>query len=146
MLKINPEFQNLIPALSNEEYAQLSEYDQCLTVIEIHKNRKKIKKEWVKHARKAFKPTGKTVCAICGEHDSITDAHHIYPLSMQFDDGVELPIQDYVWLCPNHHKYIHLSISKNGHKNGEKFSDVLRSDFESFFEIKSKFLELSGDK
>lgn len=65
--------------------------------------------------RSEFKPKNKSVCVVCGKHKTITQAHHIYPLSKQKND---VKNHNYVWLCPNHHKIVHLAIA------GESFDET----------------------
>jgi len=48
-------------------------------------------------------------CFICGGHETITELHHIRTLKdcaeeLEYSDTVE---SSRVWLCPNHHRYIH---------------------------------------
>lgn len=62
---------------------------------------------WVATARLAFDPGPRCPCAVCLQYGSITEAHHIYPLSLQFDDGLAQPVQEFCWLCPTHHSLMH---------------------------------------
>lgn len=40
-----------------------------------------------------------------------SDNHpHTVPLSIQFDSGASQPIHDYEWLCPTHHRAVHVVI------------------------------------
>lgn len=53
-----------------------------------------------------------TKCVICG-FDEIVDCHHIIPIK----EGGKNELNNYVGLCPNHHKLIHLrgyKITKEG--------------------------------
>ncbi|MEI9804065.1 MAG: hypothetical protein WDN48_05875 [Pseudolabrys sp.] len=68
------------------------------------------KDAWIAQARKAFSPSYKESCAVCGKFKSIAHAHHVVPLSEQYDRGFEEPDQEHVWLCPNHHAIIHVLI------------------------------------
>jgi hypothetical protein len=43
----------------------------------------------------------------------IAEAHHIVPLSLQHKHGLQKPILEVVWLCPNCHKIVHRFISNN---------------------------------
>lgn len=63
------------------------------------------RREWMAMARRKFRPGKRQPCEFCGMFRSISEAHHIEPLSNQFDrhGGECRPNQKYVWLCPNHH-------------------------------------------
>ena len=56
-------------------------------------------------------------CAICHNHDFdlITEAHHIKPIT-EFPPETLISevnnVNNLVWLCPNHHKLVHLGILK----------------------------------
>ena len=84
--------------------------------------------QWLKSARKAFKPKKKKCCFVCNKHIDIVEAHHVYPLSMQakqIQGNLSIdPDNTYVWLCPNHHKYIHLACSKYSSKNISKYKEL----------------------
>ncbi len=54
---------------------------------------------------------------------------HSFPFSLQFECGVDEPIHDYQWLCPVHHKYVHVLLS--GHLLGSRdlsFLDCIRDE------------------
>jgi hypothetical protein len=40
----------------------------------------------------------------------LAHAHHLFPLAMQFDCGVERPVHEHSWLCPTHHAAIHVKL------------------------------------
>jgi len=65
---------------------------------------------WLTVARKVFVPSERQSCFVCGKFGSITQAHHIVPLTAQYDRGFKVPSNDHVWLCPNHHTMAHLYI------------------------------------
>src|SRR5690606_38279153 len=75
------------------------------------------KEAWILAARKAFRPEDRFWCAICDGYDDITHAHHVLPLSRQFDIGLVEPEQTHVWLCPNHHILVHIYLSRGEVKN-----------------------------
>lgn len=68
------------------------------------------KKRWLCAARAAFAPGTRQPCIVCRGYESVTHAHHVFPLEIQFDRGIKEPIQEFIWLCPNHHAAIHLII------------------------------------
>jgi hypothetical protein len=75
---------------------------------------RKRRSEWIKAARAEFKDwvVGKReACAVCRKHLAFVHAHHCFPLSLQFECGVNEPIHEYEWLCPVHHKYVHVLLS-----------------------------------
>lgn len=63
-------------------------------------------------ARDTFSPDGRCACTVCGQYKSLSQAHHIVPISMQFFRGFEFPQHDYVWLCPTHHVAVHIVIGQ----------------------------------
>lgn len=70
--------------------------------------------EWIKTARaefQAFVRDGREPCVVCGKHREFAHSHHSFPLSLQFECGVEDAIHDYQWLCPVHHKDVHVLLS-----------------------------------
>ncbi len=96
----------------------------ALPFFEEIKNKKRTEKEdWIKNARKTFNPGIKQPCFVCNKYESVTHAHHIFPLHLQYDRGVKEPIHDFMWLCPTHHAAIHI------------FTDAL---------IKTKPIDLKG--
>ena len=63
-----------------------------------------------KDLRKSHKQK-KQPCFICGKHSSITELHHVLSLedcaaylNTKAFNTIEVPT---VWLCPNHHAYMH---------------------------------------
>jgi len=67
---------------------------------------------WITQARAEFRPGKRQPCKICGKWKGIAQAHHVFPLAEQFDDGVSVPDQTFVWLCPNHHSVVHLIMAQ----------------------------------
>jgi hypothetical protein len=70
--------------------------------------------EWIRNARSEFENFvrgEREPCAVCGSHVDFVHAHHSFPLSLQFDCGIDEAVQDYQWLCPVHHKRVHALLS-----------------------------------
>lgn len=119
-----------------------------------HKDEKKLRQEaisrWISLARKEFKQLtkNKECCCVCGKYKYISEAHHIYPLSIQVLNGVKKPIQDFVWLCPTHHKIIHMVISKGSIFNfidiDDLVSDFNETEINIISELNRLFLELKA--
>ena len=65
------------------------------------------RKDWMQAARASFAPSEREACAACGKYQSVSQAHHIYPLAQQYEDGRDQPCHDHVWLCPTHHMVVH---------------------------------------
>lgn len=82
---------------------------------EILKERKQIlsfrKKEWITHARQSFEPMNRAPCVVCNKYAAFTQAHHVVPLSIQYDLGYTEPDQAHQWLCPTHHVVAHMLIN-----------------------------------
>ena len=54
--------------------------------------------------------TSREPCWICGEHEDITQAHHVMPLSeckRFLEQGHTMDEPPVVWLCPNCHVRVH---------------------------------------
>jgi hypothetical protein len=65
---------------------------------------------WIAASRRIYSPGDRRPCHVCGKFRSITQAHHVIPLTAQYDRGFKLPDQESEWLCPNHHTMVHLYI------------------------------------
>jgi len=65
---------------------------------------------WIAASRRIFSPGDREPCYVCDKFKSIAQAHHVIPLTAQYDRGFKYPDQEYVWLCPNHHTMAHLYI------------------------------------
>lgn len=65
---------------------------------------------WIAVARRVFVPGERLACHVCGKFRSIAQAHHVVPLTAQYDRGFQYPDHEFVWLCPNHHVMAHLFI------------------------------------
>jgi hypothetical protein len=69
------------------------------------------RKAWLQNARAEFRDFIRErpqPCVICRYDPEVTHAHHSFPLALQFECGVEDAIHDYQWLCPKHHKRVHV--------------------------------------
>lgn len=66
---------------------------------------------WIAASRRIFSPGDRQPCYVCEKFKSIAQAHHVAPLTVQYDRGFKYPDQEYIWLCPNHHTMAHLCIS-----------------------------------
>jgi hypothetical protein len=72
------------------------------------------RKKWIAEARREFKlyaATEPEPCAVCEQHKQFVHAHHVFPLRLQFDAGMWEVNHEHYWLCPVHHKYVHLYFS-----------------------------------
>ncbi len=71
---------------------------------------KKLKSAWLTSARNEFRSLEvmPKPCEVCGKYIQFTHAHHSLPLSLQFELGLREPIHDHDWLCPVHHRYVHI--------------------------------------
>lgn len=68
---------------------------------------------WIKASRLIFAPGERQPCHVCAKFKSIAEAHHVVPLTAQYDRGFKYPDQEFVWLCPNHHAMTHLFIPRD---------------------------------
>ena len=97
--------------VSFHEYANLSVSQRAAIAARLTAEAKACRKAWMFQARASFLPSEREACAVCGQYQSITHAHHIYPLTQQFMDGRAEPCHDHVWLCPTHHAVVHEMIA-----------------------------------
>lgn len=61
-------------------------------------------------------------CFICGEHEDITQAHHVMPLSkvkIFLEQGHFIEEPPIVWLCSNCHTRVHRFYEESIHKTPE---------------------------
>jgi hypothetical protein len=81
------------------------------------------KHAWVKLARRDFQQSRRATCQVCGRFFDLTQAHHLIPLTAQYDRRFEVADHDHVWLCPNHHAILHRMIEVA--RGREKKEDTL---------------------
>jgi ParB-like nuclease domain len=115
--------------------------------IKIKRINQSLKDKWIKQARKGLVTKNRKNCMICGKYRNITESHHLYPLHLQYDDGIKLPIHDYIWLCPNHHKLVHRCIDTEGeflerHVNKIQ-SDIFHKELMDF--VTKELIEFLGN-
>lgn len=76
------------------------------------------KRLWMEAARADFLPGPREPCAVCGKYRSLSQAHHLTPLSVQFANGLLSgnfePDHRHIWLCPTHHIALHILIDQAG--------------------------------
>jgi len=151
------EVANIFPLMQGAEFetpkADIAEmsYDQrsmvaARIVIESKKNqrdRMEQAKKWVLRARSVFLPGNREPCFVCGKYVEVVHAHHIYPLSMQYDNGITAPIHDFIWLCPTHHAAVHigiLNLSSSG--SSFRFQDDSPNENDALDNVCAKFVRL----
>ena len=93
------------------EIEHLNKSQKAMIIAKSMSDIKEQKKKWLANARVEFSPGEKKPCVICGKYTSVTHAHHLVPLSWQFDNGYESPNHDFSWVCPTHHSAIHIYIN-----------------------------------
>jgi hypothetical protein len=98
---------------------------------------------WIAASRRVFSPGDREACYVCGKFRSITQAHHVIPLTAQYDRGFKYPDQECVWLCPNHHTMAHLFIP-----TGERLRAVptIRTRFEPTSALNADLAENEFDR
>jgi predicted HNH restriction endonuclease len=107
---------------------------------------------WLMVARKVFAPSGRQPCFVCGKFESIIQAHHVVPLTTQYDRGYKVPDNEHVWLCPNHHTMAHLyilnddrSMTERAMKSRASTTAALNSDLSDHeFERMMELMHLAG--
>lgn len=90
--------------------------------------------DWIGSARAEFQLQRRSPrpCAVCGISSEYSHAHHSLPLSLQYELGVDEPIQEHDWLCPVHHTLIHKHLSvgligsrrEGGYDYGYRYPDA----------------------
>lgn len=70
------------------------------------------KSAFIALARATFVPSKRCACKVCGKYKSLTQAHHVTPLAIQYDIGATKPNHDHVWLCPTHHAAVHILLGQ----------------------------------
>ena len=85
---------------------------------------------FIEAARTEFVPSNRQSCCVCKGYISLTHAHHVVPLSIQFKSGWRRPDHKHVWLCPTHHAAVHIVIGETRyqHRRGGRSARV-RSGF-----------------
>lgn len=92
----------------------MSDDDELRRIIETHdrvefrRRAGRLERDaWIAASRMIFDPGERQPCYVCGKFKSIAQAHHVVPLSAQYDRGFKYPDPEHVWLCPNHHTMAH---------------------------------------
>jgi hypothetical protein len=82
---------------------------------------------WISAARAGFNARKRMPCFICGKFRYVAEAHHVVPLSSQFDRGFKGPDHEHEWLCPTHHAIIHALIdgSPDEQKLGRRAAPII---------------------
>lgn len=97
------------------------------------------KDKWIALARAKFVTSERQNCYICRKWRAITQAHHIIPLSIQFEIGLTEPDGTHAWLCPNHHTILHAfldgSISAASPNFGGLLAGFGRDELERMHEL-----------
>lgn len=86
--------------------------------------------EWKGFARDEFRQVYKISqpCAVCALARDYSEAHHLLPLNVQYEIGIETAVQDYDWLCHVHHKMVHRlwSAYLTPTRRNEEFPDYVK--------------------
>lgn len=71
------------------------------------------RKDWLTIERANFQKLkkNKRPCAVCGLGKEYSHAHHLIPLTLQYDLGVTDASHEYECLCPVHHQLLHRMIA-----------------------------------
>jgi hypothetical protein len=114
--------RDVLPVREGETYDEyrarmvqtLTPSQRAMIAAEMGRESRRAKKDqaqrrrlWIASSRLAFAPGPRCRCAVCLRYEGVTEAHHVYPLWLQFDAGEAIPIQEFCWLCPTHHRLMH---------------------------------------
>jgi hypothetical protein len=72
------------------------------------------RRKWLNEARADFQKYAKgkpEPCAVCNDYIAFVNAHHCFPLLVQYECSIVDPIHEHKWLCPVHHKLVHVLLS-----------------------------------
>jgi hypothetical protein len=97
------------------------------------------KRAFLRQARAEFKPGPRRPCAVCGKYEGLVEAHHVYPLGLQYDDGIRLAIHEFFWLCPTHHAVVHLDINAFIKRRITDWRGLPDEDVKPLGEIQARF-------
>lgn len=110
----------------------IAEYDLARAIEErfsqLSKEARRRKETWIAYARSDFEPSPRSNCEVCGKFRGVAQAHHVFPLALQFDRGASLPDHEHVWLCPTHHAMLHLLIAADDPSRVAQACDLADSE------------------
>jgi predicted HNH restriction endonuclease len=117
-LMLNPGFASAVVVtsegvMSDEDDELQRIYDNYQLVEQRRLGSKLDRDAWIMASRQVFAPSERQACYVCGKFKSIAQAHHVVPLTAQYDRGFVLPDNEHVWLCPNHHTMVHRYIPED---------------------------------
>jgi len=156
---------NIFPPMTEPEYAalkadiqagslsHLSTSQRAMVVVRIELYNKHIAKEraadkeaWIYRARLDFQPGQRLSCAVCDKYQGVCHAHHVLPLSLQYDLGLTSPIQEFHWVCPTHHAAFHLVITSLLNNVGLSLKGFPPEEIDRIHEITVDFTKLYIDR
>ncbi len=104
---------------------------------------KRERKDWLRAARNEFRRImGRPQpCCVCGKHIEFTHAHHTLPLNVQYELGAIDAIQDHDWLCPIHHKWVHMlsSVYITDTREGEFLDSIPDEYLDEWKRVEKRF-------
>jgi hypothetical protein len=116
--------------------------------VEFRKEAGKLERDiWIEASRVMFDPGERRPCWVCDKFRSITQAHHLVPLTAQYDRGFKYPDQAHIWLCPNHHALAHKFIysdqrsltpaafAARDRRQGPVHEDLSEDEFQKMMEL-----------
>jgi hypothetical protein len=75
---------------------------------------------WIAAARAEFRPSPQSACVVCKKYPSLSEAHHLTPLSWQYERGNRVADHRHAWLCPTHHRALHMLMGAEGEEEQKK--------------------------
>lgn len=97
--------------MSEDDRKSLERIIEIHELVEFRRTAGLLEREvWVRASRRFFDPGERQPCHICGKFRGIAQAHHVIPLTTQYDRGFKYPDPEHEWLCPNHHAMVHIYI------------------------------------
>lgn len=106
------------------------------------------KNKWIDNARLSLEKTERQNCFVCGDYKPFCQAHHLIPLSEQYDMGFKEPDNSHIWLCPTHHIIIHTfmnGIKNHYDENCEQIKWITSSESShKYYQILKMYLKLKG--
>ena len=91
---------------------------------------------WIMASRRIFAPGARQPCWVCGKFKSIAHAHHVVPLTAQYDRGFVYPDQELVLYIPTDDRSIApAAMRARGRTTGALNGDLTEEEFNRLMEL-----------
>jgi hypothetical protein len=114
----------------------------CEASKKLQAERQKQKTAWISAARLRFDPGVRRPCAVCNKYEGLVEAHHVVPLTLQFDAGASMPFQQHEWLCPTHHAAQHVFIADLVANQSRHIAGLPPNEADTLHQLGVRFVKL----